>query len=117
MRLNELKSIIKKEIKNLQLNEQVLPQGCMLNPQDVVNGPYPNSFQSGVWVSKFENLFSTRLQNQGQTSACQMYYAKKDSWETTLSNLHAKPFPKCNKKWQGMLQFKIREGDMIAVGC
>jgi len=124
MRLKQLKRIIKEEVKKIQLQEQVLPGNpggsggsCALTPAP--QGPKPNNFEESVWVDKFGMLFNNRLDNQGQQQACTFYLTKKDGWENTLSNLHAKPHPKCNPKWQNMLHFKLKEANIIAMngGC
>jgi len=124
MRLKQLKQIIKEEVKKLQLKEQVIQtnptstQGsCALTPNP--NGPHPNNFEGTVWHDKWENIFSTRMNNQGLQSACNFYIQKKDAWESTLDTLHNKPHPKCNPKWQNMLHFKLKAAHNIAqpAGC
>ena len=113
MNITELKNIIKQEI--IKIREQQAAASCQLPPSP--QGPYPGNFNANVWVSKWENLFTTRLNNQGQQSACDLYFTKKDNWVNTLNGLQNQNPPKCNPKWQNMLNYKIEEANNIANIC
>ena len=122
MKLQNLKRIIKESVLELR-NEQVLPGGpvpggptnpggsCHLPAGNVVNGPYPNQFDPAVWVDKWETF------KDNGNLGCQWVKGKYLGWNDKLSVLHSKPFPKCNKRWQSMLQFKVKHVQTMHAQC
>ena len=111
MKLSQLKKIIRESVQQLR-NEQVPPGGsCHLPAGNVVNGPYPNQFEPAVWVDKWETF------KDNNNLGCQWVKGKYIGWNNKLSVLHSKPFPKCNKKWQGMLQFKVNHVQTMHAQC
>ena len=111
MKLSQLKKIIRESVQQLR-NEQVPPGGsCHLPAGNVVNGPYPNQFNPSVWVDKWETF------KDNNNLGCQWVKGKYIGWNNKLSVLHSKPFPNCNKRWQGMLQFKVNHVRTMHTQC
>jgi len=117
MKLSRLKKIIKESIRQIQ-NEQVIPGGgsqqansCALPVGSLINGPYPNQFNPAVWKNKWEAFKASN--NLG----CPWVKNKYVGWKSKLTVLHSKPYPKCNKKWQAQLQFKLQHVQAMHSQC
>ena len=99
MRKSDLVKIIKEEIKKLSEQNTPPSQGsCNLPPN--YNGPFPNNFIPQDWSDSWVQ--------RGDSQGCTWVKTKYLNWVDRLGTLQAKQPPKCNPKWQSMLNFKMK---------
>tara|TARA_R100000773_G_C4158389_1_gene77360 strand:+ start:52 stop:411 length:360 start_codon:yes stop_codon:yes gene_type:complete len=117
MKLSHLKKIIKESLEQIQTEQNVqFPTGgsspsCFIPGPQIINGPFPTQFNPAVWTNKWETF------KDNNNLGCQWVKNKYLTWKHKLNDLHQKPYPKCNRKWQAMLTFKLKHVDTMHSNC